>query len=130
MKIYQREKEKEKKDKGSKGKGVKDWKGDEVSMLIELLEERSSLWDVFNKDYLKRKVKIRAVFVFGCNITSAKGKIYGLRAHYGCEIAKVNKTKSGESTDELYVSMQSLAFLQPVMKSSSSKNSLKQSNET
>ena len=39
---------KEKKDKVSKGKGAKDWKEDKVSMLIELLEERFSLWDVFN----------------------------------------------------------------------------------
>ena len=48
-------------------------------------------------------------------------------------MGNVNKTKSGQSTDDLYVSnwvhYQSLAFLQPVMKSSSSKNTLKQSNE-
>ena len=48
---------KEKNDKASKGKGAKDWKEDEVSMLIKLLEERPSLWDVFNKDYSKRDVK-------------------------------------------------------------------------
>ena len=46
---------------------------------------------------------------------------------------KVKKTKSSKSTDELYVrnwaQYQSLAFLQPVMNSSSSKNTLKQSNE-
>ena len=49
------------------------------------------------------------------------------------DMAKVNKKKSGQSTDELYVSNrahhQSLAFLQPAMKSSSSKGTLKQSNE-
>ena len=48
-------------------------------------------------------------------------------------MAKVNKTKSGQITDELYVNnwahYQSLAFLQLVMKSSSSKNTLKQSSE-
>ena len=38
---------KEKKDKASKGKGTKEWKEDKVSMLIELLEERPSSWDVF-----------------------------------------------------------------------------------
>ena len=46
---------------------------------------------------------------------------------------EVNKTKSGQCTDKLYVSnwkhYQSLAFLQPEMKSSNSKNTLKQSNE-
>ena len=41
---------KEKKDKASKGKGAKDWKEDEVSMLTELLGERPSLWDAFVKD--------------------------------------------------------------------------------
>ena len=38
------------KSKASKGKGGKDWKDDEVFMLIELLEERPSLWNVFIKD--------------------------------------------------------------------------------
>ena len=71
--------------------------------------------------------------VYGYNITSIKSKINGLRAQYRREMAKVNKTKSEQSTGELYVSnwvhYQSLALLQPVMKSSSSKNTLKQSNE-
>ena len=34
-----------------KGRGAKDWKEDEVSMLIELLDERPRLWDIFNKYY-------------------------------------------------------------------------------
>ena len=105
---------KEKKDKASKGKGVKDWTEDEVSMLTELLEERPSFWDVFNKDYSKRDVKDAVckekAGVFGCNVTS----INGLRAQYGREMAKVNKTTSGQSTGELYVRnwahYQSLSF--------------------
>ena len=44
-------------DNVSRGKGAKDWKEDKVSMLIELLEERPSLWDFFNKNYSKRDVK-------------------------------------------------------------------------
>ena len=48
-------------------------------------------------------------------------------------MAIVNKTKSGYSTDKRYVSSvacdQSLAFLQALIKSSSSKNTLKQSNK-
>ena len=48
----------DKKGKASKGKSTKDWKEDEVFMLIELLEERPSLWDVFLKRlYSKRDVK-------------------------------------------------------------------------
>ena len=48
-------------------------------------------------------------------------------------MAKVNKMKSGQSTHDLYMNNwahdQILTFLQPEMKSSSSKNTLKQSNE-
>ena len=48
-------------------------------------------------------------------------------------MVKVNKTKSGEGIDELYVSnwahYQNLAFLQPAMTSSRSKNTLKKSNK-
>ena len=48
-------------------------------------------------------------------------------------MAIANKAKSGYSTDKRYVSPvtcdQSLAFLQAVIKSSSSKNTLKQSNK-
>ena len=107
-------------------------------MLIELLEESPNLWDVFNKDYSKRNVKHTAykeikTDVFGCNIASIKGKINGLRPQYGSEIAKANKTKSGQCAGKLYVSIwiqyQSMTFLQPVTKSSGSKNTLKQSNE-
>ena len=50
-----------KKDKGSKGQGAKGWKEDEVSMLIELLEEIPSLWDILNKDYSKLDVKIQHI---------------------------------------------------------------------
>ena len=88
---------KEKKGKASKVKGAKDWKEDEVSMPTEFLEERPNLWNVFNKDYSKRDVKDTGykeiADVFRCSITSIKGKINGLRAQYGREMAKMNKTK-------------------------------------
>ena len=48
-------------------------------MLIELLEESPSLWDIFSKYYSKLEVKDATykemADVFGCNITSIKGKI-------------------------------------------------------
>ena len=82
---------KEKKGKASKVKGAKDWKEDEVSMPTEFLEERPNLWNVFNKDYSKRDVKDTGykeiADVFRCSITSIKGKINGLRAQYGREMA-------------------------------------------
>ena len=85
------------------------------------------------KDYSTRDVKDteykEIAGVFRSNITSINGKTNGLRAQYGRDVAKMNKTKSGQSTDEIYmniwVHLQSLVFSQPVMKSTSSKNTLK-----
>ena len=85
------------------------------------------------KDYSTRDVKDteykEIAGVFRSNITLINGKTNGLRAQYGRDVAKMNKTKSGQSTDEVYMSIwvhfQSLVFSQPVMKSTSSKNTLK-----
>ena len=85
------------------------------------------------KDYSTRDVKDteykEIAGVFRSNITSINGKTNGLRAQYGRDVAKMNKTKSGQSKDEIYmniwVHLQSLVFSQPVMKSTSSKNTLK-----
>ena len=67
------------------------------------------------------------------NIESIKAKINGLRAQLGREVAKVNKTKSGQSTDELYASSwihyDRLSFLLHVIKLSKSRDSLKRKNE-
>ena len=77
-------------------------------MLTELLEKRSSFWDVLNKDSLKRDIKDEAykeiVHVLGCNITPINKKINGLRVQYSCKKEKMNKTKRGEITDKFYVS--------------------------
>ena len=110
---------KQKQDKASEGKVTKDWKEGKISILIHLLGERPSLWDLFKKDCSKRDVNDaaykEAADIFGCNITSIKGKINGLRAQYGRERVKVNQTKSGQSADELYMNnwahYQSLSFL-------------------
>ena len=85
------------------------------------------------KDYSTRDVKDteykEIAGVFRSNITSINGKTNGLRAQYGRDVAKMNKTKSGQSTDEIYMNIwvhfQSLVFSQPVKKSTSSKNTLK-----
>ena len=114
---------KEKNDKKSKGKGAKDWKEDKVSMLIKPLKDRPCLWDVFIKKYPIREENTAQkgkADISRCNITSIKGKIDGLRAQYGCEMTKLNKTKSRQSTEGLYENKwahyQNLTFLQPVMK--------------
>ena len=53
-------------------------------MLIELLKERPSLWDVFNKDYSKCDIKNTAykeiAEVFGCNMTSNQGQYQWIKS--------------------------------------------------
>ena len=102
-----------------------------------MLEQKPCLWDVFDKEYTKRDVKERAyteiVSSLDTNIESIKAKINGLRAQLGREVGKVNKTKRGQSTDELYVSSwihyDCLSFPLPVIKSSKIRDTLKLKNE-
>ena len=99
--------------------------------------EELCLRDVFDKEYTKRDVKEIAYTEIASsldtNIESIKAKINGLRAQLGREVAKVNKTKSGQSTDELYASSwihyDRLSFHLPVIKLSKSKDTLKRKNE-
>ena len=101
------------------------------------VRRKPCLWDVFDKEYTKRDVK-EIVYTeressLDTNIQSIKAKINGLRAQLGREVAKVNKTKIGQSTDELYASSwihyDRLSFLLPVIKSSKSGDTLKRNNE-
>ena len=118
-------------------KGAKNWADEEISLLMDMLEEKLCLWDVFDKEYMKRDVKEIActeiTSSLDTNTASIKAKINGLRGQLGGEVAKVNKTKSGQSTDELYASSwihyDRLSFLLPVIKSSKSRDTLKRKNE-
>ena len=38
-------------------KGAKNWTDEEISLLMDMLEEKLCLWDVFDKEYMKRDVK-------------------------------------------------------------------------
>ena len=91
--------------KQTKSKWEKDCTDKEISLLIDMLEEKPCLWDVFDKAYTKRDVREIAYTEIASsldtNIESIKAKINGFSAQYGRELAKVNKTKSGQSTDEL-----------------------------
>ena len=123
--------------KKTKSKGGKDWTDEEISLLIDMLEEKPCLRDAFDKEYTKRDVKEIAytdiASSLDTNIESIRAKINGLWAQLGREVAKVNKTKSGQSTDELYASSwihyDRLSFLLPVIKSSKSRDTLKRKNE-
>ena len=97
-----------KKKKKNKSKGGKDWTNEEISILIDMLKEKPCLWDVFDKEYTKRDFKEIAytdiASSLDTNIESVKAKTNGVRAQLGREVAKINKSKSGQSTDKLYAS--------------------------
>ena len=99
---------KKSKPKDEKSKGMKDWTEDEVATLIEILEENCCLWDTFHQDYSNRGSREIAYAEIATKldttVDSVKTKINGLRAQLAREQAKVNKTKSGQGTDELYES--------------------------
>ena len=71
-----------------------------------MLEGKPCLWDFFDKEYTERGVKEIAYTEIASSldisIESIKANINGLRAQLGREAAKTNKTKSGQSTDELH----------------------------
>ena len=123
--------------KKTKSKGEKDWTDEEISLLIDMLEEKPCLWDVFDKEYTKRDVKeitySEIASPLDTNIKSIKAKISGLGAQLGRKVAKVNKTKSEKSTDELYASSwihyDRFSFLFPAIKSSKGRDTLKCKNE-
>ena len=117
------DKEQKKGKKDSKAKAAKEWNDDELTLLIDMLESKPCLWDIYHPDYLKRDMKEigYSEIATALNTTNAsvKTKINGLRAQLGQEITKEKTTKSGQSTDELYksnwVHYNKLSFLIPVI---------------
>ena len=79
-----------------------------IDKLIDLYEARPCLWDIADPTYSKRNVKEKAVSEIkeqlDMEITAIKAKWNSLRVQHGRELAKENKTKSGQSADDLYES--------------------------
>ena len=106
----------------------KDWTDDEISLLIYMLEANSCLWNVYNTDYTNCRMKEIAYTEIATsldtNIPLTKTKINSLRAQLGLKDAQKKSTKSGKSTDELYlrnwIHYDKLAFLVPVIRASKS----------
>ena len=84
------------------------WCDAEVDRLIELLEERPCLWDVFCKDYHAREKRERAYEDIGneleMDVSDIKAKIVGLRSQLGREVSKTNNKKSGQAVSDNYQS--------------------------
>ena len=69
---------------------------------------------------------------FDSSSAIVKAKINALRAKLGREMAKESKTKSGQATDEKYVSkwmfFEQLKFIRPVMATTKSRDSVSTQN--
>ena len=108
------------------------WCDAEVDRLVELLEERPCLWDVFCKDYHVREKRERAYEEIEneleIDLNDIKTKIVGLRSQLGRELSKTNNKKSGQAVSDNYKSnwiyWDRLQFLVPVMQAGKSKDNL------
>lgn len=84
------------------------WCDAEVDRLIELLEERPCLWDVFCKEYHVREKRERAYEEIEneleIDLNDIKTKIVGLRSQLGRELSKTNNKKSEQK--QLNISLQ------------------------
>ena len=95
------------------------WTDVEVVFLIDLYEGHPCLWNVYSKSYHKRELKEKSLAeiseTLDVSMNEIKAKWNSLRAYYGKELAKVNGTKSGQGTNELYESswvfMDNMKFL-------------------
>ena len=127
------DKEQKKGKKDSKVKAAKEWNDDELTLLIDMLEFKPCLWDIYHLDYLKRVMKeigySEIATASNTTNTSVKTRINGLREQLAREITKEKTTKSGQSTDELYksnwVHYDKLSFLIPVIGAGKSRDTLK-----
>ena len=84
------------------------WKCGKIETLIDELENRGCLCDVFGKDYHNREKREVAYTELEDLLNHSKqyikAKIVGLRTQMGCEIAKTNSSNPGQPTSEKYKS--------------------------
>ena len=71
-----------------------------MTLLIDLLEERPSLWDMFDSEYTKREVRevaykeIAEKLGENWTLSEIKSKINNLRAQLGRELKKIIQIRS------------------------------------
>ena len=105
--------------------------------MIDELEKRHCLWDVFEKEYHNRErreaayTELQEILKFSKN--QIKSKMAGLRTQLGREVAKTNAWKLGQATREKYKStcvfFEKLQFLRPVMQVGKTKDNLTQNSD-
>eukprot|EP00794_Sanderia_malayensis_P009979 gene9979-11002_t len=118
--------------KKEKSAASKRWTSENTSTLIDMVEERSCLWAVNDKDYHNKQKRAKALeeieSVIGVPPNEIKTKLTSLRAQLGREMAKVSKVRSGQSADDMYKSTWAywdrLQFLKPVITPRNSVDSL------
>ena len=87
---------------------IKKWNERDTTLLIDLLEERPLLWNMFDSRYTKREVpevaykEIAEKSEENWTLSEIKRKINNLRAQLRTELKKTKKTKSVQSRDEVY----------------------------
>ena len=113
---------------------IRKWHERNTTLLIDLLEERPSLCDMFDCEYTKCEVREVAYKEIAENLeenwilSEIKSKINNLQAQLGRELKKTKKTKSGQSRDEVYRSTWAhwdrMEFLAPQLKPESTADTI------
>ncbi|XP_067022957.1 uncharacterized protein [Acropora muricata] len=115
-----------------KTKCPRKWTEGETTSLIDLLEERPCLWNIFEKSYHSRETREQGFeelqSTLNISMVDVKAKIVSLRAQLDREIAKTKATKSRQSlTDSCkssWIFWEGLQFLTPVLKAGKSNDNL------
>ena len=123
--------------KNSKKSPRKTWTERETTDLIEMVEGRPCLWNIFEKCYHSRETREKGFQevsrALNISVADIKAKITSLRAQLGRELAKTRATKSGQGLSDSYKSTwifwERLQFLTTVLNAGKSKDNLCLENE-
>ena len=93
-----------------KGKKERNWKDEEIELLITLFEDRACLWDVADEGYMNRdkkelahcQIDLQMSEKYGITREDYKSKWKILRSQFMREQALERKKKSGQPTSDVY----------------------------
>lgn len=84
------------------------WFAENIKLLILYYEGLPELWQISNSDYKNRIKKTAAIEClaerFNTTPVEINRKLHNLRTQFNNELRKLKKKKSGQGTDENYVS--------------------------